>query len=264
MLYSDLTYFLNAKMGKEVFFKPDTEGGSPSDRTITFKTEDKSFLYLTSDTFGFSAMKLRDIKRGVYPYAKLLETDINNAGFIAESVYSTRVLGGSFIWPKVNINGKWKCLYNYYRGAGSRIEDRVDLTLFEIKCFYDVFSSLADGKRNLETFLETYQGVCKGNVLFNHNSTKDEWPSMYKWLSVFGDFNSYVEFFDFEAFTIKENDNYVPVDITQKDRKPLDINNYTRLKDADADVIITSIENVVSMTKERSEKMETDIMISLL
>ena len=148
--YSDLTYYLNAKMGEEKFFKPDAEEASPSDRTITFKTEDKQGLYLTSDTFGFSAANLRGERKGVYPYANLLKADVNNAGFIAESVYSTRVLGGSFIWPKVNIGGRWKSLYNYYRGAGSLIEDRADLTLYEIKCFYDVFNSLTDEKKGME------------------------------------------------------------------------------------------------------------------
>ena len=87
---------------------------------------------------------------------------------------------------------------------------------------------------------------------------------MYKWLSIFGTFKGYVEFFDFEAFTIEENGNYMPVDITREDRKPLDISNYRKLKDADRDEIITTIKNVVSMTKERTEKMEADIMVSLI
>ena len=54
------------------------------------------------------------------------------AEFLANYVYTTRTLGGSFLWPET----LWKD-YNKSRGNGNYIEDRVDLTLLEIKHYFE-------------------------------------------------------------------------------------------------------------------------------
>lgn len=55
------------------------------------------------------------------------------AEFLANYVYKTRTLGGSFLWPKSLCS-----TYNKSRGIRNYIEDRVDLTLLEIKHIYEI------------------------------------------------------------------------------------------------------------------------------
>ena len=54
------------------------------------------------------------------------------AEFLTKYVYTTRTLGGSFLWPE-----SWHRDYNMGRGNRSYIEDRVDLTLLEIKHYFE-------------------------------------------------------------------------------------------------------------------------------
>lgn len=206
--------------------------------------EDLYLTCLTSDQFGFSRpewnKKKGEWEKSKYPYAILLNSDENEDGEIEEirklvtdCIYETRTLGGSFLWPTVYLeNHKDRygkdapghySLYNYYRGAYGYIQDRVDLTLNEIKCFFDVYKR----KTKFCDFIKLYREKYKDNILFIYPNgrgrplyTKEEkeieMQAMFEWLSLFGTFEKYVEFFCFENFVMKNSEGKcVPIDITQ-------------------------------------------------
>lgn len=64
--------------------------------------------------------------------------------FVAECIWDVRTLSGCFLWPLIRIGNPWKSMYNIYRGVRSYIEDRVDLTLYKIKSFYDMIKKYPD------------------------------------------------------------------------------------------------------------------------
>lgn len=101
-------------------------------------------LYLRSDQFGFSAPNGKKRVRAWdkrHPYASFIELD-GDKSFVADCVRDTRTLGGSFLWPLFHGGRNWQSVYNLRRGARSYIEDSVDLTLYEIRRFYDLIKKI--------------------------------------------------------------------------------------------------------------------------
>ena len=105
--------------------------------------------------------------------------------------------------PKVKCDRNWQSSYNLYRGVDSYIEDRVDLTLYEIKEFYDEYSVEKDYEKIKDKLSE------KGSNLLKYSDAE----YIYKWLSIFKNFKTYVDFFCFDDFVNKEDDEYYPKDI---------------------------------------------------
>ena len=167
-------------------------------------------LYLTSDQFGFSApvyndgwitdgnTAICDGIKGTYPYAKFLKLSKkeNRLQIVARCINDTRTIGGSFIWPKIYI-GSWNSKYNLCRGVKSHIEDRVDLTLCEIKAFYDAYEEDRD-------FAAVKEKLASSNILLLKYADS---KAIYEWLSIFGTFENYVRFFCFEDFVVEEKMN---------------------------------------------------------
>ena len=204
------------------FEKPESEKKYPEDRTIALKKsedDDEAYLYLTSDQFGFSAIK-EDITWSPlkYPYAIYERCYKGDKSLIGDTIWYTRTIGGSFLWPKVKCVRNWQSSYNLYRGVDSYIEDRVDLTLYEIKEFYDEYSVEKDYEKIKDKLSE------KGSNLLKYSDAE----YIYKWLSIFKCFNTYVDFFCFNSFVKEEKDGlYYPRDIfTGKSIKENDIKKY--------------------------------------
>ena len=176
----------------------------PKNRTIVVEGHN---LYLTSDQFGFSANEniydnKNDRLKKQYPFVKYVENYGGSDSLVGETIWYTRTIGGSFLWPKVDQNG-WRSLYNENRGVGSYIEDRADLTLYEIKEFYDEYAYKKDDS-------DFNRVINKGSILLNDD---DDAKYIYDWLSIFKNFKTYVDFFCFDDFVNKEDDEYYPKDI---------------------------------------------------
>ena len=215
--YTNITSFLNNRCQEftdksrleveNIEFLPPTgikkDEPEPKNRTIVVEGHN---LYLTSDQFGFSANKdiydnKNDRLKKQYPFVKYVENYGGSDSLVGETIWYTRTIGGSFLWPKVDQNG-WRSLYNENRGVGSYIEDRADLTLYEIKEFYDEYAYKKDDS-------DFNRVINKGSILLNDDDAK----YIYDWLSIFKNFKTYVDFFCFDDFVNKEDDEYYPKDI---------------------------------------------------
>lgn len=146
-------------------------------------------FYLRSDQFGFSAPS----NEKNHPYDLYISkcSDKQKAvNQVIQWIAATRTIGGSFLWPY----SFWR-QYNPRRGGrihSSRrynIQDRVDLTLWEIKYRYE--------DRAKETIMKS---VAEGVKDFH----------LDLWLDHFADFKTYIEFFRLQPFV---NDAGEPYDI---------------------------------------------------
>lgn len=146
------------------------------------KSNDVPF-YLKSDQLGFSA----PTNEKVYPYDLFLmkSRECDKAlNQVADWIIGSRTLGGSFLWPV-----SFYETYNMRRGGTIKsnrshyIQDRVDLTLWEIYYWYN--------KNEKSTIMTRVRD----------EKAKED---LKKWLSHFKDFETYIEFFCFEAFVSKE------------------------------------------------------------
>lgn len=174
----------------------DKSRKKPGDRTITVQKDENDYLYLTSDQFGFSANKkgIYDEKNHKlnekYPFVKY----VKNGGvksLVGDTIWNTRTIGGSFLWPKVEDNrGYWVSTYNTERGVGKNpvhvdddfyIEDRVDLTLYEIKEFYEAYIESKD-------YDSVKKNMSKDSLILRYCDSKE----IFIWLSLFGTFENYV------------------------------------------------------------------------
>ncbi len=232
--YKDLTDFLN-KQNKTIFkeeakffWKPDEKSKKRPEK-LTIHTLDNvknnlGEMYLTSDTFAFSEPKPLTLEewKGTHPLGAYLnlnqqsDSDYSEAvKKVAQYIYDTRTIGGAFIWPKVEVrrsNGvQWKSIYNQNRGVmvknlGSYINDRVDLTLQEIKMFYYYL------KKNPEDDNKTIRSMNEnGYVLLKG----DDSNAICQWLKYFGSFEQYVDFFCFKGNFV--DDEYNPVNVITRD-----------------------------------------------
>lgn len=147
-------------------------------------------FYLRSDQFCFSAPS----NEKSHPY-DLYITKASNKDDAVEKVanwiISSRTIGGSFLWPRPF----WD-KYNPQRGGtitSNRrfyIQDRVDLTLWELYYWYNDISKPTIMKRCDE-----------------QNS------NLRLWLKHFNDFNTYISFFCLENFAEKVDEQFYPIDI---------------------------------------------------
>lgn len=262
--YNHLTYFLKhqeEKYNKSYSFLPPSEAplttlkeqdiykGKLDEKKITVIQDGKPLFRLTSDQFGFSAAEsiYDNIK---YPLPKLLRS-YQNKGLeerdkvkerITWYVINTRTIGGSFLWP-VYPQGQYYCNYNTVRGR--RLEDRVDLTLLEIKHALD--GSYDRGEHTSDILYKQYQ---------------NEKRHIKVWLKHFDSFEEYIEYFMLKPF-VKDG---MPINIING--KPLDddyIKNYKEqfkrrhLQNLKAEEICGMLDRLEGMILERSENMENVI-----
>ncbi len=218
--YDKLVSFLNnredkVKLGEKYTYEfCDTDPFGIEVRKKVSDGKSGVLFYLKSDQFGFSVPS----KNKDHPYDIFIEqcdndkrdTELEN---VAKWIYYSRTLGGSFLWPmEIGIDGEWinNPRYNMARGgakgsAGKKqyhIEDRVDLTLLEIKQVYDGCGI----------------NMLANNILYRNCFSS---PNMRKWLLHFGTFKNYVEFFCFDDCFI-DMKTMKPYDITRSNNSLLD------------------------------------------
>lgn len=218
--------------------------------TVYYKDKygNKQHFTVHSDQLGFSAVPWIYFRKN-YPLSRYLEMQKNKsdkdpdaiAEFLANYVYTTRTLGGSFLWPETLYEQ-----YNKHRGNGSYIEDRVDLTLLEIKHIYEI--------RQWEKLLPY-----GGDILFQSCKNNDA----QTWFGFFKSFEDYVDFFEFNDFVENisktSKKEYMPINIltgkafeTDYPRRQTDV-----LKEIeDEKQLKAMLERVRDMVKTRSEDME--------
>ena len=277
--YNALTYFLKCSKEKiqescrfvlefkEPTDRKDKSRKKPGDRTITVQKAGNDYLYLTSDQFGFSAIYDDTWNPQKYPYAKYLYNGGNKAQ-VAWTVWDTRTIGGSFLWPKVEDNrGYWVSTYNTERGVGKNpvhvdddfyIEDRVDLTLYEIKEFYEAYIESKD-------YDSVKKNMSKDSLILRYSDSKE----IFIWLSLFGTFENYVDFFCFDDFVNIKDDKYYPKDIFSgesinneniKEYRDKTGKTYKFIqRNACKEDLETAFINLIAWTSARSARMETII-----
>ena len=185
--YDDMTKFLE-KQRKRENIKGTFTYQEKSPLAILYKDSGKEF-YLYTDQFGFSAIK-DTLCDGKHPYGKYFIACKKDLSIIAKCVNDTRTIGGSFIWP---FNNNMKKKLNMYKGNNTYIEDRVDLTLWEIKHFYD---KLENGKaKDIKQEMKD-----EGFILLRY----DDADNICDWLMTFKTFEDYVKFFCFEGNFVRK------------------------------------------------------------
>lgn len=257
--YKDLSDFLNAarisrKNDKIISFEANEAPYGMI--TVYYKDQYGNEQHFTvhSDQLGFSAVCLKYFRKN-YPLSRYLEMQKNKldklknksdkkletvAKFLSEYVYTTRTLGGSFLWPE-----DWYKGYNMERGNGSYIEDRVDLTLLEIKHIYKF--------RELENQL-----IYGKDYLFKRY--KNQYAD--KWFGFFDSFEDYVDFFMFNDFVEDISTNgkkeYMPINILTVKRFKTDYPGYEMdtLKDIKEYKLKAMLERVRDMVEKRTIRME--------
>lgn len=201
----------------------------------------KDSFYLKSDQLGFSA----PTNEKVYPYDLFLikSRDIDKAlKQVANWIVSSRTIGGSFLWPeqfykKYNLSrgGKIDSKNKYY------IQDRVDLTLWEIFYWYE--NNDSSNKKVIK--------------MTSVNDTKAT-DALEKWLSHFKTFETYIEFFCFQDFV---NEKSCPINILSGSAEEPQWNNTSDrkpeiTKQLDKKTIYKMLDRVNTMILKRSKKIE--------
>lgn len=257
--YKDLSDFLNAarisrKNDKIISFEANEAPYGMI--TVYYKDQYGNEQHFTvhSDQLGFSAVCLKYFRKN-YPLSRYLEMQKNKldklknksdkkletvAKFLSEYVYTTRTLGGSFLWPE-----DWYKGYNMERGNGSYIEDRVDLTLLEIKHIYKF--------RELEN-----------QLMYGKDYLFKRYKNQYadKWFGFFDSFEDYVDFFMFNDFVEDISTNgkkeYMPINILTGKRFKTDYPGYEMdtLKDIKEYKLKAMLERVRDMVEKRTIRME--------
>lgn len=188
--FTDLTDFLNKQENDHIkeenrytyrFEKEDYKRG------ICVRKNNETLFYLRSDQFGFSAPTPDDRE---YPYDLYSKSDDKDkCKKIATWISNTRTIGGSFLWPLKLNKTSFHREYNQARGGKNTsknnyfMQDRVDLTLYEVSCFYDKDNKQKKFKTKLSTYIEKYKYA-------------------KEWFEHFENFSTYVKFFCFEDFVI--------------------------------------------------------------
>lgn len=223
--------------------------------TVYYKDKygNKQHFTVHSDQLGFSAVPWIYFRKN-YPLSRYLEMQKNKldklknksdidvvADFLTKYVYTTRTLGGSFLWPE----SLWST-YNKNRGNGNYIEDRVDLTLLEIKHYFE-YRDL-DDKKNFKY---------SGDILFRYYDNLDA----QTWFGFFDSFEDYVDFFMFNNFVDKDKQTkeYTPINILtgkafETEYPGYKTNTLKGIKDEKQ--LKEMLDLVMDKVKTRSEKME--------
>ena len=202
---------------------------------------EKDGFYLKSDQLGFSA----PTNEKVYPYDLFLikSRDIDKAlKQVANWIVFSRTIGGSFLWPeqfykKYNLSrgGKIDSKNQYY------IQDRVDLTLWEIFYWYENNDS-------------SNKKVTKMTSVNDEKAT----DALEKWLSHFKTFETYIEFFCFQDFV---NEKSCPINILSGSAEEPQWNNTSDRKPEitellELEKIKAMLERLNNQILNRSKKME--------
>lgn len=239
--YNDLSDFLNAascEHRKDLLFKAN--GLSKKGIMVYRKKDKKEYFTIQSDQLGFSAVPWIYFSNK-YPLSRYFEMQKNKeaAQFLAEYVLTTRTLGGSFLWPET----LWKG-YNRSRGC-AKIEDRVDLTLLEIKHYFE-YRDLDDKKKFK---------YCR-DILFSRYKI----PDAQTWFGFFDSFEDYVDFFMFNDFVDKDEQTkeYTPINILTGKAFETDYpeRETNVLKKASEEELKKMLDLVMDKVKTRSEDME--------
>lgn len=210
--YRNLAAFLNKREQESGLISKDERWEyyptpEPGGIRVSKEGQREPVLYLRSDQFGFSAPKKGHAWDDRYPYACFLKKA--SCGYkyqrAADWVWATRTVGGSFIWPLAQ-NGHG-VLYNASRGVASYIQDRVDLTLLEVKHYYEF---LINGS---EFDKEAYSKRHGSDVLWISELSKED-SNMRIWLDHFGSFKNFIDFFLMKELVVEANGEYTPKDIT--------------------------------------------------
>lgn len=252
--YRELSNFLNAsrisrKNNKILSFEANEAPYGMITVYYKDKYGNKQHFTVHSDQFGFSAVPCIYFRKN-YPLSRYLEMQKNKsdkdpdavAEFLANYVYTTRTLGGSFLWPET----LWKD-YNKSRGNGNYIEDRVDLTLLEIKHYFE-YRDLDDKKKFKYS----------GDILFRYYDNLDA----QTWFGFFDSFEDYVDFFMFNDFVEDISTNgkkeYMPINILTGKRFKTDYPGYEMdtLKDIKEYKLKAMLERVRDMVEKRTIRME--------
>ncbi|MBT9623717.1 hypothetical protein GPK54_00070 [Ruminococcus bicirculans] len=253
--YNDLSDFLNAascEHRKDLLFKAN--GLSKKGIMVYRKKDKKEYFTIQSDQLGFSADTWIYFSTK-YPLSRYFEMQKNKeaAKFLTDYVLATRTLGGSFLWPE-----SWHKGYNMSRGNGREIkdkiikgnagyiEDRVDLTLLEIKHYFE-YREL-DDKKNFKY---------SGDILFRYYDNLDA----QTWFGFFDSFEDYVDFFMFNDFVDKDKQTkeYTPINILTGKAFETDYPGYktNTLKEIeDEKQLKAMLDLVMDKVKTRSENME--------
>ena len=205
--YNLLAAFLQLVIKNKIFNFPSEKTDKNGYKVTGIQMDkNKENIVLRSDTFGFSSPNYNDKNKcweKRYPYTLYLFKLYNDdstidsvmAKSIADMVARTRTIGGSFIWPICMCLGKNQNMYNMNRGVRSYIEDRVDLTLLEIKHIYHTLKIM--NEKNV---------FCYSNdILVNRMFSNAQYMYMRDWMEIFDDFNSYTKSFIFDDFCDEEN-----------------------------------------------------------
>ena len=227
---------------------------------------------LTSDQFGFSAFEGIYGKENYerYPLAKLLyscrgkceEKRKEVIGRITEYVKNTRTLGGSFLWPvHQEGNNARACMYNLRRGVGNYLEDRVDLTLREVKHALDCAVELKCGYNNYEEYE-------KFDILYDYYDyhKKDE-MHLKKWLEHFGTFTNFIEYFMLKPFckkmqTAEGSYEYIPINIIdgrEIGQEKGEIRNIVKVRNLREEEILNMLNLLEKKILERTQNMEKTV-----
>lgn len=210
-------------------------------------TEMKPLFKLKSDQFGFSKPSIE--KKHIYDiYLEYGKDDIETKkDNICNWIYDSRSIGGSFLWDSELYKS-----YNPNRGGSKNsksinyyIEDRVDITLLEIKLYYEYKI-----KRDADNLF-------KKTILYTSLNKKVK----NIWLDHFKNFETYIKFMKLDNFI---NENGMPIDIVHSDLvknkkiKSLDydiIRNKMRELYSDNINIKQVLNNVNDLIRTRSEKI---------
>lgn len=259
--YNLLTEFLQKReqdFGKDFLYIPpqlaklSNKNGmqyeSGDDYKIVVIENEETQFRLTSDQFGFSAAEGIYDNPEKYPLSKINFLSKENPSEDSEEVIkilinyveNTRTLGGAFVWP-IPKAGRRICSYNIRRGIASYIEDRVDLTLLEIKHALD-----GDYKK------EKYQN----DVLYTlyQNNTH----AIRTWLEHFDSFDEYIRYFMFTDFV----EDGVPINIiTGRPLQDKELRSYQKSKIFQDEVfsleeLLSILKRLESMIVKRTLRME--------
>lgn len=259
--YNDLTKFLNKReenciKGERYLYLPPLMAPKIQEQlkitenykvlsdlrkiTVMGKGDECRLFRLTSDQFGFSADDniYENPEDKSYPLPNLLYSYQNNSEAeqkkiidrITEYVKNTRTIGGSFLWPVYKAGRKdYYCYYNIGRGVRNYLEDRVDLTLLEIKHALD---TKYENKEYESDIL---------NKQYNNANTY-----MENWLDHFGTFKTYVKYFMLEPFCEK-----VPANNGKENEKDYEKYDYVPINIIDGELI--NEENIKDYCKSGRE-----------
>ena len=212
---------------------------------IVVSSNGEKIFTLRSDLFGFSAPELNwREKNNFTPYELYLMKNCNeqnSAETVVEWIMNTRTLGGAFLWPIKKYRAQHKTQYNLTRGGHipqikrQYIQDRVDLTLLEIKHSYDAEYGT---QYTSDLLCKQYQNSS------NH---------IQEWLQHFKNFPTYIEFFCLDGFVDK--DSYMPWDLVALEHGELCDNARSNQGITEETDIQEMCNFLAGKIKERSEKM---------